>query len=204
MASTKAGKYIGDAAVAKMLTHYKSTTPFHVVRMRVLGALASPNKELLPVMVMASFWPEEQFPKFERKDEAESFFSAFMGLWRRTEKMVVGEAKLLSARGKLATLDEVKALLLKRMEEVDAGFIEGFWGGMADMKMSSASAALIDGLGEEAEAYYALMEDIETWESYTATMREAVNEEIQERDRVVEDAIKALLLLKDKESKTEH
>jgi len=204
MASTKSGKYIGDAGVAKFLEQYKSQTPFYVVRMRVFGALASPNKDLLPVMVVASFWAEDQFPKFVTKDEAETFFSTFMGLWRRMEKTAAAGQKVLSARGKLATLEEAKEVLLKRVEEIDAGFIEGFWGGQEDMKMPSATAALIDGLSDEAESYNRLLEDVSGWTDYSDNMRDALVEELEERDTLVEDAMKALLLLKEKSKETEH
>jgi hypothetical protein len=204
MASKKQGKYIGDAAVGKFLEQYKSQTPFYVVRLRVLGALASPNKDLLPVMVVASFWAEDAFPKFVTKDEAETFFSTFMGLWRRMEKTVAAGQQLLSTRLKFTDLEDVKALLGQRIEEIEAGFIEGFWGGVEDMKMPSATAALIDGLSDEAEAYQALLDDISNWHDYTPVMRDALREEIEERDSVVEDAMKALLLLKQKSDETSH
>ncbi len=204
MASKKPGKYIGDAGVAKFLEQYKSDTPFHIVRLRVLGALASPNTDLLPVMVIASFWPEDAFPKFVTKDEADIFFSTFMGLWRRMEKMADASQNLLSARGKLGDLEDAKNTLFTRVEEVDAGFIEGFWGGLDDIKMPSATAALIDGLGSEAEAYHALLEDVSQWEDYTPAMRDALVAEVDERDAVVEDAVKALLLLKEKAGETSH
>lgn len=200
MASKKPAKYIGDAGVAKFLEKYASTTPFYVVRMRVLGALASPNKELLPVMVVASFWPEDAFPKFVTKDEAEIFFATFMSLWRRMEKMTEAGQTALSATGKLSTLDEVAQLIQKRLEEIEAGFIEGFWGGIDDLKMASATAALIDGLGAEAEAYHALLEDISTWTTFSQRMRDAVIGEITERDETCEDTMKALRLLKEKMS----
>lgn len=204
MATNNPGKYIGDAGVAKFLEKYKSQTPFHVVRMRVLGALASPNKELLPVMVIASFWGEDDFPKFVTKEEAEVFFSTFMGLWHRIEKMASARTALLSARGKLATPEAAKELLTRRVEELEAGFIEGFWGGQDDMKMPSATAALIDGLGEEADGFHALLQDVENWPDYTLAMREALLEEIAERDALIEDAILALLVLKDKDKETVH
>lgn len=204
MASKKSGKYIGDAGVAKFLEQYGSATPFHVVRLRVLGALASPNKDLLPVMVIASFWPEDKFPKFVTKDEADTFFSTFMGLWRRLEKMSEASQNMLSATGKIPSLEDARETLLRRVEEVDAGFIEGFWGGLDDMPMPSATAALIDGLGSEAEAYHALLEDVSQWNDYTDGMRTALLDELEERDQIVEDAIKALLLLKEKSGETSH
>jgi len=204
MASKKPAKYIGDAGVARFLEQYKSETPFHVVRMRILGALASPNKELLPVMVIASFWPEEDFPKFVTKEEAETFFSTFMGLWQRMEKMAIARNPLLSARGKLSSLEDAQDLMLRRAEELEAGFIEGFWGGQDDMQMPSATAALIDGLGEEADAYHGLLQDVQDWSDYTPAMREALLEEVAERDTLIEDAFTALLVLKDKEKETVH
>jgi hypothetical protein len=198
MASKKPTKYVGDASVAKCLDKYKSTVPFHVVRMRVFGALGSPNVGLLPVMVIASFWPEDAFPKFTTKDEAETFFATFMGLWRRMEKMAEAGQSTFSSMGKLQTLENVKEVLQKRVEEIEAGFIEGFWGGKDDLNMPSATAALIDGLSGEAEAYQALLDDVLSWTEYGTAMQDAIRDEISERDTICEDAMRGLHLLKEK------
>ena len=202
--SSRPSKYIGDAGVAKFLETYKSHTPFYIARMRVLGALASPHKDLLPVMVISSFWAEGEFPKFVTKDEANQFFSTFMGLWRRMEKMAQAQNNLLSACPSLSTHKEAISHLEKRILELEAGFIEGFWGGVDDLPMPSASAALIDALGDEAVAYQTLLEDVKSWSDYNDTIRTALRNELLERDTTLEDTFKALLILKHKNTQTSH
>lgn len=204
MTRKTSGKYIGDAGITRLLREHGSDIPFHVVRMRVLGAIASPYKELLPAMVIASFWPEDKFPRHDTKQEVDAFFSSFMGLWQRMEKVVVAGNTILSAPGKLQTQDEAKEALLRRMEELESGFVEGFWGGQDDLAMSSAGAALIDGLSDQAESYYALYQEVASLSDWSQKMQGAIQKEVQERDEVVEDSIKALLLLKDKMGETVH
>ena len=204
MATKNAGKYIGDAGITQLLRRHGSDIPFYVVRMRVLGAIASPYKELLPAMVIASFWPEDKFPRHETKQEVDAFFESFMGLWQRVEKLVAAGNAILSAPGKLPTQEDAKETLLRRMEELESGFIEGFWGGQDDLAMSSAGAALIDGLSDQAESYHALYQEIEGLAVWSDSLHSAIQKEVQERDEVVEDSIRALLLLKDKMGETVH
>ena len=74
-------KYIGDEKMQKMLEHYKCETPLEVIKMRFAGAICSPNLDLHPADVIASFWPQGQSPRLQTKEEADLFFKFFMGLW---------------------------------------------------------------------------------------------------------------------------
>jgi len=198
MASSKPSKYLGDAAVSKCLSRYDSHTPFDVAFMRFMGAQASPNKDLLPVMVIASFWPEESFPSFEQKEEASLFFSHFMGLWRRAD-----DKPLLRTKVRYTDAALFRQTLQQRIEELEYGFIEGFWGGVDDLDMPSATAALIDGIGDQVQAYATVLDDSATWTSLPESLATALQQEMLERDTVVEDAIKALFLLKHKSQSDE-
>ena len=70
-------KYIGDDKFIKFLEHYNCPAPLEVVKLRFAGAICSPNSELRPTDVIASFWENNQAPRLETKNEAELFFKFF-------------------------------------------------------------------------------------------------------------------------------
>lgn len=192
--------YLGDQAVRKFLANHQSRVPFHVVRLRILGALASPNRELVPMMVFASFWPEGNFPRFETQKQSETFFNLFMGLWQRIEKQAADLSPMLETKLAVRNLSDIRQLLMQRIEELDGGFLEGFWGGCEDLPMTSAMAALIDGLSLESEWYASLLSDLtEISESEAQGARiDSLLVAINERDQICEDAMASLLVLKSK------
>ncbi len=49
-------KYPGDAAFQRLLEKYSCPTPFHVVRMRFLGEIASLDFGASPIKTIESFW----------------------------------------------------------------------------------------------------------------------------------------------------
>lgn len=198
MATSKASKYLGDAAVAKCLERYGSHTPFDLAFMRFMGAQASPNPDLVPVMVIASFWPDDKFPQFQTQEEANLFFSHFMGLWRRVEQRVADDKSLLRAKLNYKDADAFRLSLQARIDELEFGFIEGFWGGADDLPMASATAALIDGIGDHVQAYAGVLAESQAWQDLPEALVPALRQELIERDHVVEDAIKALFLIKHK------
>lgn len=145
-------KYIGDEKMAKMLEHYDCPTPLEVVKMRFAGAICSPNLELRPTDVISSFWPQNQAPRLQTKDEADLFFKFFMGLWDEMFNLVkANDIKLdkLSAKD-LAYYCE------RRYAEVEFGYVEGFWGGKQDIKIPAFLAELIDNISELAAVYNTL------------------------------------------------
>lgn len=147
--------YIGDDKFIKFLTHYNCPSALNVVKMKFAGAICSPNLELRPTDVIVSLWPENQAPRLETKKEAELFFKFFMGLWDeifdqiRTNKLALPEIPK----------KEKNNLYLwgkHRYEEVEQGFLEGFWGGCADLKLPAYLAQIVDSLSEMADVYMAL------------------------------------------------
>ena len=66
-------KYPGDAAFQRLLAKYNCPTPFHVVRMRFLGEIASLDLDASPMKTIESFW-DGDLPVFDRKEEASAFF----------------------------------------------------------------------------------------------------------------------------------
>lgn len=142
-------KYIGDESFIKMLEHYACPTPLGVVKMRFAGAICSPNLKLRPTDVISSFWEEGRAPRLETKAEADLFFKFFMGLWDE----IFDEVK--TVRVKLPPLKDknLASYCQTRFDEVEQGYVEGFFGGEENLKMPGFLAQIIDSLSELALAY---------------------------------------------------
>lgn len=145
-------KYIGDESFIKMLEHYACPTPLGVVKMRFAGAICSPNLKLRPTDVISSFWEEGRAPRLETKAEADLFFKFFMGLWDE----IFDEVK--TVRVKLPPLKDknLASYCQTRFDEVERGYVEGFFGGEENLKMPGFLAQIIDSLSELALAYQKL------------------------------------------------
>ena len=145
----QANKYIGDESFIKMLDHYACPTPLNIIKMRFAGAICSPNLNLHPTDVISSFWEEGRAPRLSTKTEADYFFKFFMGLWDE----VFEDVK--KCRIKLPSLKEkdVYAYCQTRFEEVEQGFVEGFFGGEENLKIPGFVAQIVDSLSEMALLY---------------------------------------------------
>ena len=145
----QANKYIGDDAFIKMLEHYNCQTPLGVIKMRFAGAICSPNLKLRPTDVISSFWPEGRAPRLETKNEADLFFKFFMGLWDEVFDSVKQN------KVKLPTLKEkdISRYCQTRYDEVEQGYVEGFFGGEENLKIPGYIAEIVDSLSELAIVY---------------------------------------------------
>jgi len=145
----QANKYIGDDSFAKMLAHYDCTTPLNVIKMRFAGAICSPNLNLRPTDVISSFWPEGRAPRLQTKEEADLFFKFFMGLWDNVFASVHQNKILLP---ELKT-EDMASYCQTRFEEIEQGYVEGFFGGEDNLKIPGFIAQIVDSLSEMALLY---------------------------------------------------
>ena len=145
----QANKYIGDEAFGKMLAHYACEAPLNVIKMRFAGAICSPNLKLRPTDVISSFWPEGRAPRLETKNEADLFFKFFMGLWDEVFASVKqNKVKLPSLKEK-----DISRYCQTRYDEVEQGYVEGFFGGEENLKIPGYIAEIVDSLSELAIVY---------------------------------------------------
>ncbi|MBO4285394.1 MAG: hypothetical protein J5895_04090 [Alphaproteobacteria bacterium] len=142
-------EYIGDDKFKKFLAHYNCPTPLDVVKMRFAGAICSPNKNLRPTDVIASFFENGQGPRLETKGEAELFFKFFMGLWDEMFALI-GFNKLKLPK---ETSKNIAEVALNRYMVLEAGFLEGFWGGLENLNIPTYLAEVLDSLSDLAEVY---------------------------------------------------
>ncbi len=177
----KENKYIGDDKFIKMLEHYDCPTPLAIVKIRFAGAVCSPNLELRPADVISSFWDEGKAPRLETKEEADLFFKFFMGLWDEVFAAVRRNDVRLSAYARSAELPDVCAL---RYAEVEYGFLEGFFGGKADLKIPAFLGEVLNSLSDLANVYDTLAKKLDNPENSAEVLKS-----LSSTDKLVEKAI---------------
>jgi len=177
----QANKYIGDEAFIKMLEHYGCETPLGVIKMRFAGAICSPNLKLRPTDVISSFWPEGRTPRLETKAEADLFFKFFMGLWDE----IFDEIKAVKLKLPQLKEKDLKAYCQIRYDEVEQGYVEGFFGGEENLKMPNYLAQIIDSLSEMALLYQKM--------SSKGEVSQAVWDAVKHTDKVVERSMNFII-----------
>ena len=152
-------EYIGDDKFQKFLNHYNCKTPIEVVKLRFAGAICSPNADLRPTDVISSLWEENKTPRLETKAEADLFFKFFMGLWDEMFDLVSKNKITLPRFDKK---ENIQKLCQARFEQLELGFVEGFWGGLQDLKIPAYIAQVVDSLSRVALLYKELLQKAES------------------------------------------
>ena len=117
-----------DAEVIALLKRYKSPTPFHEVRTRFLGNIASPIISASPIEAVKQLWGGE-LPEFDSVEAVNELFNALVaGLWNRlTAHQSSRNPFRLLRFGVAQTREGVRHFALVRRQELD-GFVEGLFG----------------------------------------------------------------------------
>lgn len=179
-------KYIGDEKFKKFLEHYKCVAPLGLIKMRFCGAICSPYLDLRPSDVISSFWEQGQEPRLETKEEADLFFKFFMGLWDDVfDAVKFNKVKLPTLKKKK---EELYAYCIDRFDELEFGFVEGFWAGQTDLKLPAYLAEVIDSLSDLASVYKSLEKKLDISEN----MDEIV-QTLGHTDGMVEKAISFII-----------
>jgi hypothetical protein len=125
----KTPKAPSETIIRALLARHGCPVPFHAVRTRFLGNIATPTWSASPLRVVERLWGGE-LPEFESVDEANALFEALVqGLWndltrhqKRTQPFRVTRVPMQPTAANLAHYASV------RLEELD-GFIDGLFGG---------------------------------------------------------------------------
>ena len=137
-----------DEQVRALLERYKCPVPFHEVRTRFLGNIASPVMSASPIKVVQDLWGGE-LPPFDTIDEANELIGALvMGLWNRlTRHQDRRSAFHLVRLDAAATREGLAGLALMRRQELD-GFIEGLFGREEVVDLPERAHRGLDELGQ--------------------------------------------------------
>lgn len=154
-------KYLGDDKFKKFLEHYHCPTSLDVVKMKFSGAICSPNLNLRPTDVISSFWEKNRAPRLETKEEADLFFKFFMGLWDELFSDIKKNQLELPVYENPENSIAFAKVCRARYDQIEYGFVEGFWGGQDNLKLPSYLAELIDSLSQMAEVYATLAQKAE-------------------------------------------
>ena len=116
-----------DDQVRALLERYHCPLPFHAVRARLLGNIASPHMQGSPIRMIGALWGGE-LPTFDSIDEANELIGALlMGLWNRLTRHQEYSAPFrLTPMEVPATREGMAALARLRREELE-GFINGLF-----------------------------------------------------------------------------
>jgi len=117
-----------DAEVIALLKRYKCPTPFHEVRTRFLGSIASPVLGASPMETVKQLWGGE-LPEFDSMEDLNELLSVLVaGLWNRLTAHQNSRNPFRLLRFEVAqTRDGLNHLALVRRQELD-GFVEGLFG----------------------------------------------------------------------------
>lgn len=181
--------YIGDDKFQRFLDHYHCPTQLYTVKLKFAGAICSPNVDLRPTDVIASLFWENAQPRLATKAEAELFFKFFMGLWDEMFVQIrTNTLELPKFRGNMHDSIVLADWCRNRAEQVEFGFVEGFWGGCERLSIPNFAAELMSSLSDMSEAYVALAKKLQQAENPEDIFKVILN-----TDKMVEKTFKFLI-----------
>ena len=186
---------VSDDAVRALLERYKCPVPWHQVRTRFLGNIASPVMAVSPIKVVQSLWGGE-LPEFESLDDANELIGALvMGLWNRLSRHQDRNAPFHLTRIQTsATRQGLAELAQIRMDELD-GFIDGLFGAEEALDVPERARRGLDALSQM-RALFAAVVEVATDESKPGTEKdmEATVRHIREMTKIGEHEMHATVM----------
>ena len=139
---------VSDTRVRALLDKYRCPVPFHAVRTRILGHIASPGPEVSPSKVVEALWGGE-LPVFDSIDAANELFRVLiMGLWNRLARHQELSAPFRLTRIDVpATRQGLTRLAVTRQEELQ-GFREGLFGAEESLDLPEQAHKAVGVLSE--------------------------------------------------------
>ena len=184
-----------DEQVRALLTRFGCPVPFHEVRTRFLGNIATPNMSASPMKVVADLWGGE-LPEFDSIDAANELIGALIGgLWNRlTAHQHRSSPFHLTRADAGATRESLTALALIRRQEID-GFIEGLFGKEKVVYFPDRARRALDELSQM-RALFAGVADIAADESKPGSIKdiETTHRHLREITRNAEHEINAIVI----------
>ena len=137
-----------DDQVRALLERYRCPVPFHAVRTRFLGNIASPDLQGSPIGMVEAPWGGE-LPTFDSIDDANELIGALvMGLWDRLTRQQQRSAPFRLTRMEVpATREGLTALARLRREELE-GFVEGLFGDEEHLELPQRAHKALGALAE--------------------------------------------------------
>jgi hypothetical protein len=157
-----------DDEVPALLNRYECPVPFHEVRTRFLGNVATPAMTASPIKMVEDLWGGE-LPAFDSIDVANELIGALvMGLWNRLTRHQDRDSPFRLTRIEtVPTRAGLAAMALMRRQELD-GFIHGLFGREEAVDLPERAHRGLDFLGQM-RALFAAVLHVATDEGKAAT-----------------------------------
>ena len=143
-----------DAEVIALLERYKCPVPFHEVRTRFLGNIASPVLGASPMETIKQLWGGE-LPEFDSMEDLNELFNVLIsGLWNRLTAHQSSRNPFRLLRFEVAqTREGLNHLALVRRQELD-GFVEGLFGLKEHIDLPERAHKVLEALVEIRGPYW--------------------------------------------------
>lgn len=140
---------VDDGAIRALLKRYGCPLPYHQVRARFMGNIATPDMNASPMQEIRAVWNGE-LPIFEGQADADEFFGTLLqGLWnglsghqKRSEPF-----RLVRVKAAPASYEYLARLAKVRREEID-GFVDGLFAGQDELDFPESAHKAVGTLGE--------------------------------------------------------
>jgi len=148
MANRPAPPTATEKEVRELLERYRCPVPFHEVRTRFLGNVATPVMSASPIKMVEGLWGGE-LADFGSINAAKELIGALiMGLWNRlTRHQERSTPFRLTPPEVAATREGLGTLALIRRQELD-GFVEGLFGAEKAIDLPERAHRSLSVLGE--------------------------------------------------------
>jgi hypothetical protein len=184
-----------DDEVRALLERYECPVPFHEVRTRFLGNIATPARAASPIKMVESLWGGA-LPEFPSLDAVNELIGGLiMGLWNRLTVHQNRHAPFRLMRpATTATRDGLAALATMRREELD-GFVDGLFGEDEAIDLPERASRALEALGET-RALFAAITELVADEEKPATARDLQEtlRHTREMTRIAEREMHAVVL----------
>ena len=175
-----------------LIERYACPLPYHQVRARFMGNIATPDMTVSPMQEIQRIWNND-LPVFESKSEAEEFFGGlFQGVWnalsahqKRTDPFKL--ARIATAPAGLEFLSRFARV---RREEIE-GFVDGLFVDKDEMDLPESAHKAVSILGEM-RSIFAAVEQLASQPASVASITETIKH-FQQMSRIAEHEINVVI-----------
>ena len=178
-----------------MLERYQCPTPYHAVRTRFIGRIASPAENISPIETLKQLWGGE-LPPFDSIEDFNELLNVLINeLWNQlTKHQSTADPFRLSRIEVKPIREDLRNFARVRQQEIE-GFIEGVFGSNEALDLPETAHKAVDVLGDMrgmlAGAVILLDDD-----SKSSDLRElkALSDNFQEISKIAELEMNAAIL----------
>ena len=139
---------VTDPQIQALLIRFRCPTPMHVLRMRFLGAIASPKVEVSPIQLVTKAWGGE-LPEFASEADAKALFQVLLsGWWNRLSEHQNARSPFRLPRFEVKPTRQALLDLARMRSQELTGFVDGLFGDDEETDMPERAHEALTKLAE--------------------------------------------------------